>query len=264
MKDDHAPLLAAGVAFYGLLALVPGLIAMLSLYGLVADPTTVEDQAVRALKGAPNEVRDMVAAQLTSIADSSSGKAVTAVVVGIAVALWSASSGIGHLVDAVNIAYDVRDRRGFVRRRGLALLLTLGTVVFLVATFALIALVPRWLDRAGLGGPGRLLADVARWVLLLGGVLLGLAIVYRVAPDREDATWRWISPGAAVAAGLWLVGSLALSVYSANIGRFNETYGSLGAVIVVMLWLLVGSLAVIVGAELNCELDRQAPPSPDS
>jgi membrane protein len=257
VKSDHVSLLAAGVAFFGLLALVPGLVALLSLYGLIADPARIEEQVLDALAAAPAEVRDMVSAQLQSIAEGSGGGAIVGVVIGLLVALWSASSGIGHLVEAINLAYDEGDGRRFVRRKALSLVLTLGAIVFVVVAFGLIALLPPLLAETGLGAAGRWIAGGLRWVVLFGGLLVALAVLYRWAPDRDDAQWRWTSPGAIVAALMWLRGSIAFSVYTANFGKYNGTYGSLGAVVVVMLWLMISAYAVVLGAELNAELERQ-------
>ena len=206
-------------------------------------------------KGVPREVRAIMSTQMTDITASSSGKALLAVIVGMLAALWAASAGIGHLMAAINIAYDERETRGFVRRRGMALLLTLGSIVFILISFTLIAWLPKIVDE--LPGPTRLLLNILRWVVLVPGMLLGLAIMYRLAPDRDDAKWRWVTPGAILATAIWLIGSVVLSVYSANIGRFNETYGSLGVVVVLMIWLLIAGIAVILGAELNAELERQ-------
>lgn len=260
--DDHVGLLAAGVAFYGLLALVPALVALLSVYGLVADPATVERQVLDALAAAPPEVRDLVSEQLRSIAESSGG-AIVAVVVGFLVAIWSAASGVGHLVEAINSAYDRTDRRSWVARKVLALVLTVGAVVFFVVAFALVALLPPVLAATGLGTLGRWLAGVLRWVVLGAGLLVALAVLYRFAPDTHEDRWRWTTPGALTAAGLWLLGSIGFSVYTANFGSYNETYGSLGAVVVVMLWLLISAYAVILGAELNAVLDRVEPVEDD-
>jgi membrane protein len=257
MKNDHVSLLAAGVAFFGLLALVPGLVALLSIYGLVADPSRVEEQVVDALAAAPQEVREMVSTQLRSIAEGAGSGAVIGVIVGLLIALWSASSGIGHLVEAINLAYDETDARGFLRRKGLSLVLTLGAIVFVVVAFGLIALLPPLLAETGLGTAGRWIAGGLRWVVLFGGLLAALAVLYRWAPARENPRWRWTSPGAIAAALLWLLGSIAFSVYTANFGKYNETYGSLGAVVVVMLWLMISAYAVVLGAELNAELERQ-------
>jgi membrane protein len=256
-KRDQVPLLAAGVAFFGLLALIPALVALLSLYGLVADPHEIRRQVDDALAAAPSEVRDMIGQQLSSIQGSSQGTALLALIGSVLIALWSASSGVNHLVDAINVAYDEEETRGFVRRRGMSLLLTLGAILFLVFAFVGIAVVPAVARATHLGAAGAVLVQAVRWVLLLGGLLAGLAVLYRYAPDRDEPRWRWASPGAVFAAVAWLVASILFSVYVSNFGSYNETYGSLGAVVVVMLWLYLTALVIILGAELNCELERQ-------
>jgi membrane protein len=256
-KRNQAPLLAAGVAFFGLLALIPALVALLSVYGLVADPHDIRRQVDDALAAAPSEVRNMIGQQLTSIQGSSQGTALLALIGSVLIALWSASSGVNHLMDAVSVAYDEEETRGFVRRRGMSLLLTLGAIVFLVFAFVGIAVVPAVAHAAHLGVAGAFLVQAVRWVLLLGGLLAGLAVLYRYAPDRDEPQWRWASPGAIFAAVAWLVASILFSIYVSNFGSYNETYGSLGAVVVVMLWLYLTALVIILGAELNCELERQ-------
>jgi membrane protein len=255
-KEDHASLLAAGVALFGLLALVPALIAMMSIYGLVADPETIDEQLVDALSAAPAEVRDLVSQQLRDIGDASSG-AIVAVVGGLLLALWSASAGIKNLIEAINLAYNEDETRGFVKLRGLSLAFTLGAIVFLVFAFAAIALVPSLLAASDLGTAGRVVVSVLRFVVLFAGMLLGLAVLYRYAPDRDRAKWSWVSPGALFASVAWIIASLLFSFYAANFGSYNETYGALGGVVVVILWLYLSSLVVILGAEINCELERQ-------
>ncbi|MEO7398418.1 MAG: YihY/virulence factor BrkB family protein [Ilumatobacteraceae bacterium] len=256
-KEDNVALLAAGMAFYALLALVPALIATISIYGIVADPASIGEQVISALAAAPTEVRELVTTQLESIAESSGGTALFATIVGIALALWSASSGVLHMIAAINAAYDEKETRKFLKLRLLSLLLTAGTIVFLMIAFAAIALLPALLADTGLGAVGRVLANFVRWVVLLGAMLAGLAILYRIAPDRDDPQWKWVTPGALVASALWIVGSLLFSLYTANFAKYNETYGSLGAIIVVMLWLFLTAYAVILGAELNSEVERQ-------
>ena len=245
------------MAFYALLALVPGLIALISIYGLVADPVDIERNVVDALKGSPAEVQDLISSQLRSITESSAGKTLFAAIAGAAIALWAASSGMKHLISAINLAYDERETRGFLKLRGLALTLTIGAITFLVIAFGAIALLPSLIAETGMPTAARWLIAGTRWVVLIGGMLLGLSILYRHAPDRENPRWSWASPGAAAATILWIVASLAFSIYTANFGSYNETYGSLGAVIVVMLWLLITAFAIILGAELNAELERQ-------
>ncbi len=255
-KVDQVPLLSAGVAFYALLAMVPAIVAIVSIYGLVADPQQVRAQIVDALRAAPSEVSALVSTQLESIA-SSGASTLVAVVIGIVAALWSASAGIGHLIDALNVAYDETETRGIARRKAIALLFTVGSIVFVVVAIGVISFLPALVATTNLGAPGRFAIGIVRWLLLLAGLLTGLAVLYRYGPDRAAPKWRWTSPGAAVAGVLWLVGSLLFSVYTANFAKYNETYGSLGAVVVVMLWLFLTSFAVILGAEVNAEMERQ-------
>ena len=256
LKEDDVPLLAAGVAFFALLALVPTLVAVVSLYGLVADPADVQRTVEDTLQAAPTEVRDLVSSQLESVIDSSPSGLRLGVFAGLALALWSASSGMKHLMGALTLAYDEVDDRKFVRLRGLALLLTLGAIV--LALLALAGMVvPDGLDDSGSTGTLRTVLQFARWPVLALIVVVALSVLYRWAPDRDAARWRWVSPGALLATAVWLVASIAFSLYTANFGKYNETYGTLGAIVVVMLWLYITAYAVILGAELNCELERQ-------
>jgi membrane protein len=254
---DDVSLLAGGVAFFSLLALVPALVALVSCYGLIASEATVTDQVGRVLGAAPAEVRNLVEEQLRAIVRGSAGGVSVAAIVGIVLALWSASSGMNHLIGAINLAYDEEESRGFVRLRTMSLGLTVGAIVFLVVAFAAIALLPAALAKAGLGVGARIAVSVLRWIVLLLGMLFGLGVLYRYAPDRNAPKWSWISPGALLATIGFMVTSLLFSLYTANFGRYNETYGTLGAIVVVMLWLYLTALMVILGAELNAELERQ-------
>jgi membrane protein len=258
MKAHDVPLLAAGVAFFAMLALVPALVALVSVYGLVADPEGIEGDIEDLLAAAPQEVEDLVTSQLSAIVESSSsGLRVGGAVVGFAVALLSASSGVKHLIGAVNLAYDEEETRGFLRLRGMALALTVAAIVGLVVVVAVLIVFPEVLDDEGTQGLIRTALVVGRWPLLALIGLLALAVVYRYAPDRDDARWRWVSPGALFAMGVWVIASVGFSIYTANFGRYNETYGALGAVIVVLLWLYISAYVVVVGAEINAELERQ-------
>lgn len=256
-KDDHVALLAAGVAFFSLLAAVPGLVAVISIYGLVAEPADIGPQIVDALAAAPREVRDLATAQMEAIAGTSGASTLLAAVFGILVALWSASAGIGHLIEALNVAYDEKDRRGWVRRKLRALGFTVGAIVFIVLAFGAITVLPAIVADSALGGAGKFMIEAVRWVVLFALMIGGLAVLYRYGPDRDEPRWRWTSPGAIMAALLWVAGSMLFSLYTTNLGKYNETYGSLGAIVVVMLWLFLTSAVVIIGAEVNAELERQ-------
>ncbi len=238
-KHDNLPLLAAGVAFFALLSLVPALAAVVSIYGLVADPADVDRQVGDALAAAPAEVRELVAQQLEAVTGQSEGGLGITAVVSIVLALWSASSGMKHLMSAINVAYGEEEGRGFLALRLRALLLTVGAIAFAVVAIGVITVVP-----------------LALPVLALGAVA-GLAILYRFAPDRDDPRWSWTTPGTIIAAVGWLLGSLLFSLYTSVSGSYAETYGALGSVVVLMLWLMLTAAVIIVGAEVNAEAERQ-------
>jgi len=183
---DNVPMLAGGVAFFAFLAVFPALIAALTLYGLVAHPAQVAQQ-MQSLTGVlPAATRQIITEQLTAVTGSSGGTLTVGLVLSLLAALWSASSATGNLITAVNLAYDEQESRGFIKLRATALGLTLGGIVFVLLTLVLVAVVPVALDILGLGVVGRVVAQVLRWVLLIDVMIIGLAVVYRVAPDRES------------------------------------------------------------------------------
>jgi membrane protein len=256
-QEDNVSLLAAGVAFFGFLALFPALIALVTLVGLIADPGQITQQVQSFTVGLPPASRQLISEQLNAITQSSGGALTIGLVVSLLAALWSASSGTSSLVEAVNVAYEEKETRGFVKLRGIALLLTLGTVVFLVLTLALIAVVPVVLQAVPLGPLGTVLAQVLRWALLVALIIVGLAVLYRVAPDRTPPKFRWVSVGSVVAALLWLLGSVGFSLYVDFFGDYNKTYGALAGVIVLLLWFFLSSYIVLLGAEINAQAEYQ-------
>jgi membrane protein len=256
-KADNVPMLAGGVAFFAFLAVFPALIAALTLYGLVADPAEVRRQ-VEGLAGAlPEQAQPLIAEQLGAVAAASERALGIGLVVSLLAALWSASSGTGNLIQAINLAYDEEETRGFLTLRGIALLLTLGAIVFMLVTLALVAIVPPLLDALPLGPVATVLAQAVRWGLLVVLVVGALAVVYRVAPDRDAPRMRWASTGAVVATVLWIAGSVVFSLYVDNFGSYNRTYGALAGVVVLLLWLYLTSYVVLLGAEINAEAERQ-------
>ena len=254
---DNVPILAAGVAFFAFLAIFPAMIAAITLYGIFADPETVAAQ-VRDLSAAlPEQAQPILADQLQSVASASGGALGIGLVVSLLAAVWSASSGTGNLLKAINIAYDEDESRGFLKVRGLALALTLGAIVFLLLTLALVAVVPVVLNVLPLGPVGTILAQVLRWVLLVALVVAALAVTYRIAPDRDQPRFSWVTTGSLVATVLWIIGSIAFSLYVNNFGSYNKTYGAIAGVVVLMLWLYLTSYIVLLGAEINAESERQ-------
>jgi membrane protein len=256
-KADGIPLVAAGVAFYSFVALFPGLIAAVTLYGLVADPVQVEEQ-IRSLSAAlPPESAALIADQMQEITSTSNRALGVGFVVGVLGALFTASGAVFNLIKAINLAYDEEETRGFVRLRALALLLTLGAIVFLVVAVGVVAVLPVVLDQLGLGGIGQTVVGVLRWVGLLVFVPAALALLYRYAPDRDDARFSWVSIGAVVATLLWIVGSVGFSIFVSTFGSYGETYGTLAGVVVLLLWLFLTAFVVLLGAEINSEAEQQ-------
>jgi membrane protein len=255
--SDEVGMAAASCGFYALLALFPAISVAISLYGLVADPLTVAGQ-LEGLRGVlPASTFDLIAARVHDLAATGPTKLSWGLALGLAVALWSAMNGTKAIISALNVAYEERERRGFLRLNLVALLFTLGGILGVVLALAVIVVVPAALAFAW---PGPLAAAAVRacsFGLLLGFVMLGLALLYRFAPSRAGARWRWITPGSLLAAGLWLAASLAFSFYVGNFGAYDAAYGALGGVVVALLWFYLSAYAVILGAELNAELELQ-------
>ena len=253
-KADQVPLLGAGVAFFGFLALFPAVIALVTLYGLFADPGVIAHQ-VSSLSALPAEVRQLLVDQINNQNRASLG---WSAVISLVIALFSASGGVNKLMIAVNVAYDEEPKRGAIKHRLIALGLTIGAIVFIVVMLGLVAVVPPLLNQVFGDTPViRGLVSAARWVLVVVLVAGALAVLYRVAPDRDSPKLRWVSVGAAVATLLWLLASIGLSIYVATFGNYARTYGVFAAVIVLLLWLWITSYAVLLGAEINAEAEQQ-------
>ena len=255
VKADQVPLLSAGVAFYALLSLFPAIIAGVSIYGLVADPTTVRDQIANLTKLLSPETADLVGKQLVQVTSGANGALGFATVVGILTALWSASSGMKALITGVNLAYDETETRKFVKLPGLALLLTLGAMVLVGVALATIVGYPPIADT--LPTVLRWLVAILRFVILGGLLIVGLAVLYRYAPDRDQPRWSWVSWGSGIAALLWVLATIGFALYANFFGNYNKTYGALAGVIILMFWLFLSAFVVLVGAELNTEMELQ-------
>jgi membrane protein len=255
--QDRIMSVAAGVTYYALLAIFPAIAALVSLYGLVADPATIQDH-LNALSGVlPGGALDIIREQVTRIASQGGGTLGFSFVFGLAISLWSANAGMKAVIDALNIVYDEEEKRSFVQLNLQSLAFTLGAIAFILLSLAGIVVLPVVLDFVGLGGGIEWLLSLARWPVLLAAVVAGLAMLYRYGPSRDKAEWKWVTPGGIIAAVLWLVVSMLFSWYVANFGSYNETYGSLGAVIGFMTWIWISSVVVLLGAEINAEMEHQ-------
>lgn len=258
IKRDRLSIIAAGVAFYALLALFPALLAFVALSGLFADGQQIERQVASLSNLLPPQAASVVLDQLNDLIKTNRTALGLGAIGGIVLAFWSASAGIRNLMEALNVAYDERETRGFVRFYGTALLLTAGAIVGVGVAIAIVVAVPLVIRLLGLDtGLGAVISYV-RWPIVAVCVTLGIAVLYRFGPCRERAPWRWVTRGAVTATALWLAGSAAFSVYVTQFGNFNKTYGSAGALVVLLLWFLLSAYAILIGAEIDAEMERQA------
>jgi len=252
IREHNLTLIAAGVAFYAFLALVPALIAFVSVYGLVANESDVTRQVKDLGSSLPEEVSNFLVYQLTQIVNASSTGVSIAAVIAIALALWSASSGVAALVTGIHVARESDEPKGFVAKRGKALALTLGAIVLMGIVLFVIVAVPPLIGDAGLGNAGRVTFEVLRWPFLAAVMVVGIALLYRLSVGESRKRWLGlISPGALVASGGWFVASGLFAVYTANFASYGKTYGALASIVVVLLWLWLSSLVVLVGAEVD-------------
>ncbi|ADB31021.1 ribonuclease BN [Kribbella flavida DSM 17836] len=253
-STDQVPLLAAGVAFFGFLSLFPAVAAIVLGYGLVAEPSQMRSQVEELTAAVPASARDILLQQVESLAAAPQQGLGIGLVIALATALWSASGGVGYLISAVNLAYDEEETRGFVKRKLLALGLTLGAIVFVLLAAGLLAVGALIDDSSTVV---RVLLQVARLAVAIILITIALAVVYRVAPDRDAPRMRWVSVGAAVATVIWLLASIGFSVYVSTFGNYAKTYGSLAAVAILLLWLWLTAYAILLGAEINAESEQQ-------
>jgi membrane protein len=255
VKSDNVPVVAGGVAFYIFLALVPALLAVILVYGLVADPRDVSRQIGDYLNALPTDARDLILKQLKLVTEQDTGGLGVGLVASVFAAIYSASKGMQGLIAALNVAYDEEETRKFVKLRLTTLGLTLAVIVGAALGVGGMALLGSL--ASDLGTAGEVALTVLRWPLLAAVLVLGLAALYRYAPDRDPARWRWVTPGAILATVLWVLGSVAFSIYTSVAGNFNKTYGTLGTVAVLLLWLLLSAYVIILGAEFDSEAERQ-------
>jgi membrane protein len=257
IKEDKLSIIAAGVAFYGLLAVFPGLVALVGIYGLVADPAQIERQMSAVSAMLPPQAAEVLLTQLHDLASTDRTALGFGAIAGLLLALWSASAAVRTLMEALNVAYDEEESRGFIRFYGTALLLTLAGIVGVILAIGLVVALPAVLGLAGPSSVVDILLRIVRWPILALLAIVGFAVVYRYGPSRREPRWRWVSWGATVAVALWIVGSALFSLYVTRFGNYNETYGAAGAVVILLMWFLLSSYAILMGAEINAATERQ-------
>jgi len=257
IDEDRLLATAGGVVFFGLLAIFPAVTALVSSYGLFADPSTISDNLQKLAMMLPEGTFQIVEEQVGRVVSKGNTALGATFLFGLVLAIWSANAGVKAIFDALNVAYEEREKRSFIRLNMVSLAFTVGGIMALLLMVAAVVALPLALNHLGLAPESKLIVALARWPLLFLILLVALAILYRFAPSRDAPRWQWLSLGAVAAAILWIAGSALLSWYLSEFANYNATYGSLGAAIGLMMWMWVSAIVVMFGAELNSEIERQ-------
>ncbi|WP_298239665.1 YihY/virulence factor BrkB family protein [uncultured Bradyrhizobium sp.] len=257
IDDDRLLATAGGVVFFGLLAIFPAVTALVSSYGLFADPATISANLQTLATMLPQGSFQIVEDQVARVVSNGNTTLGVTFLFGLVLAVWSANAGVKAIFDALNVAYEEREKRSFIKLNMVSLAFTVGGIVALLLMVAAVVAFPLALDHLGMAPESKLIAALARWPLLFFILLMALAVLYRFAPSRDAPRWQWLSLGALAAAVLWIAGSSLLSWYLSAFANYNATYGSLGAAIGLMTWMWMSAIVIMFGAELNSEIERQ-------
>ncbi len=258
VAKDRVGLLAAGVAFYGLLGLFPAITALIAISGLLIEPSRIVAQ-LNTLSGlVPEEVIAIATKQATAVADSRQGGLGFAAILGLLIAFYSASRGMASLIQGLNIAYDEKENRGFIKRILVTFALTLLLIAGLVCGLSMILAMPVILAFVDMGPVVAMLFNATLWIGLIALTILGLSVLYRFAPSRDRPEWKWTSVGAVVGCLVWIAASACFAFYVSNFSYYNQSFGTLAGVIVLLMWFWISAYIILMGAELNAELEAQA------
>ena len=253
---ERLGIVAAGIAFYALMALFPGMIALLGIYGMLYSPDEASRQIGLLAGLLPPRAYELFTAQMDEIIELNRLTMRIGSALAVLLALWAASSGMRALMNALNMAYH-EETGPLLRFYGKSMVFTAGALLCAVATLALVFGVPIWLRHAGVAEPYYSIGFYGRWLVLAGGTLVALAVLYRYGPSRRKAQWQWVSWGAAFATGLWIIASALFYLYIVNFDRYNATYGSIAGVVIALTWFLITAWALVLGGEINAQMERQ-------
>jgi membrane protein len=248
--------IAAGVTFFSLLAIFPAIAALVSIYGIFADPANIQAQLSSLSSILPGGAIDVISDQLQRVASGGRTRLGATFTLTLAISLWSANAGMKALFDALNIVYGATESRGLVKLNAISLAFTGGALLVAGLAVGAIIVLPVVLQYVGLEGFIDWIVKIGRWPVLYVLVAVGFAVIYRFGPDRQHAQWHWITWGSAIAALIWIVVSILFSWYAANFGSYNKTYGSLGAVVGFMTWIWISCMTILGGAEIDAAMER--------
>ena len=251
IKEDHIPIISAGVAFYAFLAIFPGIMALFSIYGLALDAQSAQDQINKLATMLPEESISLIEGRIDKLMETSSNALGWGTLLGFLIALWSSNRGIRSLFIGLDVAYRVENRRNFFKQYAMTLAFTLGTLIVILVSLAFIILFPLLVNTIGFPETIESLINWLRWPFLGIIIISAISLIYKYGPSRDTPGYRWVVLGATVATILWLIASWGFSVYVSNFGNFNEMYGSLSAVVILLFWLFITSFIILAGGELN-------------
>lgn len=256
--QDNIPIVSAGVAFYAFLAIFPGIMALFSIYGLATDAQSAEEQITRLAEVMPEETISIIEERMDNLMETSATALGWGTALSILIALWSANQGTKSLFTGLDIAYRTDNDRSFIKQNAMTLAFTLGAIIVIAVSLALIVIFPVLVNTIGLPDMVNSLITWLRWPLLGIIVILAISLIYQYAPARETPGFQWVVYGATLATIVWLIASWGFSIYVSNFGNFNEMYGSLSAVVILLFWLFITSFIILLGGELNCATEDYA------
>ncbi len=254
--ENNVSIISAGVAFYAFLAIFPAIAALISIYGLAMDPQNIQNQISQLYGVMPQQAYEILRGQIEKLMETPGSALGWSMAVSILFSIWSANKGTKSLFTGVEIAYDTHNSRGFFKQNGLTLLFTFAAIILVILSMVLIVAFPALVGQIGLPTTVEKLISWGRWILLAVIVVWFLGMVYKHAPDKPSSNFKWVLPGALLATLLWLIASWGFSYYVSNFGSYGEVYGSISAVVVMLLWLFLTSFIILLGAELNSEIEK--------
>jgi membrane protein len=256
IKENNVIIVSAGVGFFGFLAIFPGIMALVSIFGLTMDPQLIDDQLSRISYMVPEEVYGIIEQRVENFINTSGQTLGWGTAAGILFAIWSANKGTKSLFTGVDIAYKSKSKRGFIKQNALTLLFTFGAIILLIFSAVLIVAFPAIVDKIGLPENVQNLISWMRWLIMALISVCCISLIYLFAPERPRPKIKWVLTGALVATFLWLIASWGFSFFISNFANYGEIYGSISAVVVLMLWLYLTSFIILLGAELNSEMEK--------
>ncbi len=257
IQQDRLLAISAGVVFYGLLALFPAITALVSLYGLFATASSIHEHLAFLSSFLPDAAVSVIDEQIGRVVSKGDARLSFGFIAGLGVALWSANAGMKALIDALNIVYEEDEKRGFIKLNLISLAFTLGAIAALLLAVGAVVALPLILTQLGLASLTGTVIRIGRWPMLMAGILVAIAVLYRYGASRTEPKWKWVSVGSVLASVLWIAGSAALSLYLSRYAHYDVAYGSLGTAIGLMTWMWMTTIVILFGAELNSEIEHQ-------